>query len=109
MDNVQAVVQFGVTFVFLFCVPAHWSVYVVWSVWLLLWNVMGHLGYELCPAGFVTHPVAGLLTTATHHALHHSDPRHHYGLYFTVLDRLCGSEDPRYAATFAAQHVPPAL
>jgi lathosterol oxidase len=63
-------------------------------------NVIGHLGIELLPAGFIRAPVARWSTTTTHHAVHHHRPRGNYGLYFTWWDRLMGTTDPSYEATF---------
>ena len=39
---------------------------------------------------------------ATHHDLHHQGPRWNFGLYFTLWDRLMGTEHPDYVIRFEA-------
>ena len=64
---------------------------------MILRNVMGHAGVELMPKGFADHWFWGLFATTTHHDLHHAGSlNHNFGLYFTVWDRLMGTEHPRY-------------
>jgi Delta7-sterol 5-desaturase len=68
---------------------------------MILRNVMGHCGVELMPRGFADHWFWGLFATTTHHDLHHSGSlNHNFGLYFTVWDRLMGTEHPRYREVF---------
>ena len=37
-----------------------------------------------------------------HHSLHHSRLSVHFGLYFTFWDRVCGTQDARYAVGLSA-------
>ncbi len=67
---------------------------------MIVRNVIGHLGIELLPAGFIRR--WPWTTTTTHHALHHHRPHGNYGLYFTWWDRIAGTTDPTYEQTFAA-------
>ena len=68
---------------------------------MILRNVMGHCGVELMPKGFADHWFWGLFATTTHHDLHHNGSfNHNFGLYFTVWDRLMGTEHPRYRDIF---------
>jgi Delta7-sterol 5-desaturase len=68
---------------------------------MIVRNVWGHCGAELHPAGFADHWFWGLLTTTTHHDLHHCGSfRHNFGLYFTWWDRMMGTEHPRYREIF---------
>ena len=68
---------------------------------MILRNVMGHAGVELMPRGFADHWFWGLFATTTHHDLHHNGSfTHNYGLYFTVWDRIMGTEHPQYRAIF---------
>jgi len=68
---------------------------------MIVRNVIGHSGFELFPRGIAAHRVFGILTTNTHHDLHHSAKAGNYGLYFTWWDRICGTENPDYRKTFA--------
>jgi sterol desaturase/sphingolipid hydroxylase (fatty acid hydroxylase superfamily) len=68
---------------------------------MIIRNVMGHCGVELMPRGFADHWFWGVFATTTHHDLHHNGSFHHnFGLYFTVWDRLMGTEHPRYRKIF---------
>lgn len=68
---------------------------------VMLRNAMGHAGIELMPRGFADHWFWGLFATTTHHDLHHAGSlNHNFGLYFTVWDRLMGTEHPRYREIF---------
>tara|TARA_B100000678_G_scaffold163736_1_gene136748 strand:- start:2016 stop:2843 length:828 start_codon:yes stop_codon:yes gene_type:complete len=75
------------------------------TVFLFLWhmifrNVIGHLGVELYPAGWVDNRWTSWWNTTTHHDLHHSSGNSNFGLYFTWWDRWMGTEHPRYKQAF---------
>ena len=68
----------------LICVmPLHSSVVYIFLIHMIVRNVLGHAGFELFPRGFTWLPLAGILTTVTHHDMHHSNPRGNFALYFT--------------------------
>lgn len=67
---------------------------------MIMRNVIGHAGIELFPEKWLQWPVLKLVTTTTHHDLHHSEFRANYGLYFTWWDRLSGTEHPEYRKRF---------
>ncbi len=81
-------------------VPLHELAVFAFLVFMITFNVFGHLSMELRSAGTTRHPVLGQQTTQTHHALHHQASRWNYGLYFTFWDRVMGTEHPEYDATF---------
>ena len=88
-------------------VPLAWSVLPLhdaavfgFLAFMISFNVWGHLSMELRAPGTTRHPVLGLQTTTTHHALHHQTFTSNYGLYFTFWDRWMGTEHPEYEATF---------
>lgn len=69
---------------------------------MIVRNVMGHAGVELMPKWWVDNPISDLITSTTHHDLHHSEGNHNFGLYFTWWDRWMGTEHPHYKAAFRA-------
>ena len=82
-------------------VPTPWIAMFSFLGIMIIRNVMGHCGVELMPRGFADHWFWGLFATTTHHDLHHNGSfNHNFGLYFTVWDRLMGTEHPRYRAIF---------
>lgn len=93
---VQAVFLTGLIFV----MPLHSSVIIVFLIHMIVRNVIGHSGFEVFPRGTARHPIAGMITTTTHHDLHHSSGRGNYGFYFSWWDRLMSTEHPHYHETF---------
>lgn len=102
LDPGEAVVQAAFPALFALLVPLHPLTVLVWSVHMIVRNVLGHAGFELMPAGLARSRWLGWLTTATHHDLHHATFQWNFGLYFTWWDRLMGTEHPEYLAWYDA-------
>jgi Delta7-sterol 5-desaturase len=66
-----------------------------------LFGTLGHVGVEPLPAAFARWPLLRRVGTSTFHARHHQRPRHNFGFYTTIWDRLFGTLDPDYEAGFA--------
>jgi len=86
----------------LLVMPVHQYALFAFLTFMILRNVLGHLGIELFPAWFVHRKISRWSTTTTHHGLHHARVRTNFGLYFTWWDRAMGTTDPTYEAAFAA-------
>lgn len=89
---VQAII-FPLTILFL---PIHPLVAVMWLVYMTAMNVVGHLGFEILPAGFLRNRFWRWHNTSVHHNMHHRYVHCNYGLYFNIWDRLMGTNHPRY-------------
>jgi Delta7-sterol 5-desaturase len=96
----EALVNALVLPVILLVVPMHDSAIFVFLVYMIVMNVIGHLGIELYPRGWVTSRWTRWYSTSTHHNLHHRDCHGNYGLYFTWWDRLLRTQHAEYEATF---------
>ncbi len=96
----EAFVQSGITLVLTLVVPHHPSALGIFLLFMTLMNVLGHLGYELYPKGFASHPVGRWITTSTHHNMHHHQGKGNYGIYFNWWDRWCGTLHPDYEETY---------
>ncbi|HEY6461617.1 MAG TPA: sterol desaturase family protein [Polyangiaceae bacterium] len=83
-----------------FWLPLHPVAIGVFLEFMILRNVLGHLGLELFPRGFARSRWTRWSTTTTHHTLHHRRVGSNYGLYFTWWDRLMRTTDARYEETF---------
>ncbi len=92
----EAVLEIAFVPVLVFVIPLHPAALFFLSFWLLLWNIVGHLGYELFPSGLTRHPLLKWLNTSTHHNLHHQQVQYNFGLYFNIWDSLMGTNNPRY-------------
>ena len=100
-DWTEAFVQAVFVSLWAVLVPTPGLAFFIFLGVMIIRNVWGHCGVELHPRGMADHPIFGLLTTTTHHDLHHSGGyRYNYGLYFTWWDRMMGTEHPRYRQVF---------
>ena len=98
----EAVVEALVVPLLLLVVPMHESAVFVFLLYMIVMNVIGHLGIELFPRGFARSRWWRWHSTSTHHNLHHRDFRGNYGLYFTWWDRWMGTQHPDYLDEFDA-------
>ena len=96
----EAILEIGVVPMIVLVMPFHPLVLFLFATWSLLFNVMGHLGYEIAPKGFVDHPFWKWFNTPTHHNMHHAKVHYNFGLYFNIWDRLMGTNHPEYENTF---------
>ena len=96
----EAVLEIGIVPIIILFIPFHPLVLFLFATWSLFWNVLGHLGFELFPKGFVTHPVFKWFNTSTHHNMHHSKANCNYGLYFNFWDRMMNTNHKHYIPTF---------
>jgi Delta7-sterol 5-desaturase len=87
----EALVEAAILPVLLFIMPLHPVAFFVFILFMTLFNVYGHLGYELFPKKAYRHPLGKWLNTSVYHNLHHEKFHGNYGLYFTFWDRMCGT------------------
>jgi len=92
----EAVVEYFVGFVLPFLLPLNFGVLITWQIFSMLNNVLGHLGYEVYPKGWVKFPLLKFKTASTHHNMHHQLFNGNYALYFTWWDKWMGTEFKDY-------------
>ena len=78
------------------------SAFAAFMVWQIVFNVVGHTGYEFYPSWLLDSWLGRFLNTPTNHIQHHESFRGNFGLYFNYWDRLMGTNHPDYAARFRA-------
>jgi sterol desaturase/sphingolipid hydroxylase (fatty acid hydroxylase superfamily) len=98
----EAAIQAGIAPLILFTIPVHPAAFGLFMVWQIVFNVLGHCGYEIFPRCFLRSPAGLVLNSVTHHTLHHEKFRANFGLYFNVWDRLLGTNHPDYERRFEA-------
>lgn len=96
----EALAEIAILPLLVVIMPLHPVAIAVFALWSLSWNVIGHLGYELFPAGWVDHPILKWLNTSTHHNMHHKFSKGNYGLYFNWWDHWMGTNHPEYKEHF---------
>ena len=79
-----------------FLLPLNFGVMIAWQIFSMLNNVLGHLGYEIYPKGWVKFPLLQFKTASTHHNMHHQLFNGNYALYFTWWDKWMGTEFKDY-------------
>jgi sterol desaturase/sphingolipid hydroxylase (fatty acid hydroxylase superfamily) len=92
----EAVLELAFVPMLIFTLPLHFSSLLILSLWQIIFNVMGHLGYEIFPRGMVRHPLFKWLNTSTNHNMHHKYVRCNYGLYFNIWDRIMNTNHAKY-------------
>ncbi|MEO7003638.1 MAG: sterol desaturase family protein [Ktedonobacterales bacterium] len=94
---------FGVLWlVVMWLYSASWLGIALYLALNLGFGMMGHLGVEPLPAGWVKSPVLRLISTSTFHAEHHEDGAYNLGFYTLIWDYLFGTLAPDYRKDFAA-------
>jgi Delta7-sterol 5-desaturase len=96
----EAVVESLIFVIFLFIIPVHTIHLMFFFIFSLIYNVYGHLGFELYPRGFNKQWLGKWMNTSVSHNMHHQYFKGNYGLYFTIWDRWMGTLNPDYDKTF---------
>jgi len=96
----EALIEVGILPVMVFLIPLHPLAIVIWLLYQFGMNVLGHLGFELYPSGFVSNPISRWHNTSTHHNMHHKYVTCNYGLYYNIWDRIMNTNHERYEQVF---------
>lgn len=96
----ESVIEGSVIVVIAFLFPVHPLAIGIFLLFMMIYNVYGHLGYELYPKGFAKSSIGKWINTSVSHNQHHQTFRGNYGLYFLWWDRWMGTIDPAYEQMF---------
>jgi len=96
----EAVIKAGVIVVIALVMPVHPLAIGIFLLFMIIYNVYGHLGYELYPKGFSRSRIGRWINTSVNHNLHHQTFKGNYGLYFLFWDRIMGTVQPEYDKKF---------
>jgi len=99
-DPLEAVVQAAIFPLAVFLYPISPLAFLLFMLWQLLFNVIGHAGFEIFPSWFLKSWIGKFLNTPTNHTMHHQYFRGNYGLYFNIWDRMMGTNHPDYEKRF---------
>jgi len=97
---IEAVIEAAIIPILVFTLPMHPGAIFIFLIYMTGMNVLGHLGVELFPKGFVKHRIGKWHNTTTHHHLHHKYFNGNYSLYFNIWDRLMGTNQKNYIKEF---------
>jgi lathosterol oxidase len=96
----EAIVEAGIFPILLFTIPIHPLHIGLFFLFMIVYNVYGHLGYELYPFGFNRNRIGKWINTSVNHNQHHQYFKGNYGLYFTFWDRMMGTIRSDYDMKF---------
>lgn len=96
----EAVVEASVIIVIVVLIPSHPLAIGIFLLLMMIYNVYGHLGYELYPAGFSRGMIGKWINTSFSHNQHHQYFEGNYGLYFLFWDRWMGTLRKDYDQKF---------
>ncbi len=96
----EAVVEAGILVLISFTIPTHVIFIATFFLLSIVYNVYGHLGYELYSKGSNKHWFKKWMNTSINHNMHHKHFDGNYGLYFTFWDEIMGTTHSEYHATF---------
>jgi sterol desaturase/sphingolipid hydroxylase (fatty acid hydroxylase superfamily) len=96
----EGVIEASVMVVIPFLFPVHPLAIGLFLLVMMIYNVYGHLGFELYPKGFSKSFIGRWVNTSVNHNMHHHWISGNYGLYFLFWDRLMGTLHPAYESTF---------
>ena len=96
----EAIVEASIIFLIVFLIPFHKTALLTFLLFMIFYNVYGHLGFELYPKGFHKHRIGKWINTSVNHNLHHRHFEGNFGLYFLFWDRWIGTVRADYDSSF---------
>lgn len=97
---VEAFLEAGIIVLVAFLFPIHPLAIGIFLLFMMGYNVYGHLGFELYPSKFATSAIGRWINTSVNHNMHHQYFTGNYGLYFLFWDRWMGTLRPDYHDRF---------
>jgi len=96
----EALVEIGILVIFLYTIPIMRFHLFFFFLFMMLYNVYGHLGWELYPKNFQRSVIGRWINTSINHNQHHQYFKGNYGLYFLWWDRWLGTLREDYETSF---------
>src|SRR5205085_2234227 len=84
----------------LFTIPIHLLHIGLFFLFMIVYNIYGHTGWEMYPKGFNKHWLGRWINTSINHNQHHQYFKGNYGLYTLIWDRLFGTVRQDYDQKF---------
>lgn len=96
----EAILENGIILIFYFTLPMHVSHVPIFFFFSIVYNIYGHLGWELYPKGFSRTAIGRWVNTSVAHNQHHKYFKGNYGLYTLFWDRMMGTLRTDYDDAF---------
>jgi len=99
---IEGVLEVAILPILAFSLPIHTPLISWFFLFQIIYNVYGHLGFELYPKNFHKTWIGKYINTSVAHNLHHDKFHGNYGLYFLIWDRIMGTVRQDYDETYEA-------
>ena len=96
----EAILEAMILPILAFSLPIHQPAIGWFFLFQIIYNVYGHLGFELYPKNFHKTWIGKYINTSVAHNLHHDKFHGNYGLYFLIWDRWMGTLRDDYNETY---------
>lgn len=96
----EAILEAGIIPLVAFTIPVHRTAFFMFMLFQIIYNVYGHLGYELFPKNFHKTWIGKWVNTSVAHNQHHKSFFGNYGLYTLIWDRWFGTVREDYDETY---------
>lgn len=96
----EAIIEGSILIVFLFIMPVHRLHFFFFFFFMIIYNVYGHIGWELYPSNFHKTKIGRWINTSVAHNQHHQFFKGNYSLYFLFWDRWMGTLREDYDQQF---------
>lgn len=96
----EALLEVGILPLLAFTFPIHAEALGWFFLFQILYNIYGHLGYELFPKKFHKTWIGRYVNTSVAHNIHHKRFTGNFGLYFIIWDRILGTVHEEYDQTY---------
>jgi sterol desaturase/sphingolipid hydroxylase (fatty acid hydroxylase superfamily) len=92
----EGLVEGGFFLLVVFLIPIHPYSLLLFTLFTLLFNIYGHLGYEIIPKKILTSKLGKWINTSTSHNMHHKYFTGNYSLYFRFWDIVMKTTHKKY-------------
>ena len=103
----EALSEIAIFVLLVVVLPLHITAVFTAGILSLVYNVYGHLGYEVMPRFIAKSPLGYWLNKSAYHNQHHRTYRYNYGLYTVIWDRLHGTLHPQAERLFDEKTIKP--
>ncbi len=91
----EALVEGAIIVIVVFLIPMHPIAIGLFLIFMLTYNVYGHLGFEIFPNWLIKTKLGRWFNTSTNHNMHHKYFNNNYGLYFRFWDEFMKTTHPK--------------
>ncbi len=96
----EAILEAAIIPLIAITIPAHRSAIIIFFVFQIVYNVYGHLGFELWARNFHKTWIGRFVNTSVAHNMHHKKFHGNFGLYTLIWDRVFGTLRKDYDRDF---------